>query len=115
MIYAKRLYLPEGAEDGHRILVDRYWPRGVAKNQLKYDRWMPELAPSHNLRKWFKVHTQHWDEFLLRYQQELNEQKNLLQEIKILEAEHGSVTLLFGARNSVQNHAVALLHYLNNL
>lgn len=42
------------APDGRvRVLVDRLWPRGVKKEDLKLNAWMKELAPSAELRRWF--------------------------------------------------------------
>ena len=37
---------PAGAGDGRRILVDRIWPRGIAKADLRIDAWLKDLAPS---------------------------------------------------------------------
>src|SRR5207249_10947964 len=49
----KRAYEQPGADDGTRILIDRLWPRGVKKADAAVDRWVKELAPSTELRKWF--------------------------------------------------------------
>ena len=48
----KRIYEPPG-EDGERVLVDRLWPRGVAKSAAGIDQWLKDLAPSAGLRTWF--------------------------------------------------------------
>ena len=50
----KRAYEKATAEDGYRVLVDRLWPRGVAKAEAKIDRGRKEIAPSTALRKWFE-------------------------------------------------------------
>jgi uncharacterized protein YeaO (DUF488 family) len=52
-INLKRAYDPPAAGDGRRILVDRIWPRGIAKADLRIDAWLKDLAPSGGLRKWF--------------------------------------------------------------
>jgi Protein of unknown function, DUF488 len=49
----KRAYDPPAKGDGRRILVDRVWPRGIAKDDLQIDAWLKDLAPSTELRKWF--------------------------------------------------------------
>ncbi len=52
-IRLKRAYAEPAASDGTRILVDRLWPRGVRKADAAIDRWIKEIAPSTELRKWF--------------------------------------------------------------
>ena len=49
----KRVYLPAEPDDGVRILVDRLWPRGVAKLSARIDLWLKDIAPSTELRQWF--------------------------------------------------------------
>ena len=62
----KRAYEPPSAEDGTRILVDRLWPRGVSKEKAALDRWMKEIAPSTELRKWFAHDPERWEQFRRR-------------------------------------------------
>lgn len=52
-VFLKRIYEPYDEEDGFRILVDRLWPRGIARADAKLDLWLKEIAPSSELRKWF--------------------------------------------------------------
>ena len=59
----KRAYEPPSAEDGTRVLVDRLWPRGVSKQKASLDRWMKEIAPSTELRKWFAHDPKRWEQF----------------------------------------------------
>jgi uncharacterized protein YeaO (DUF488 family) len=49
----KRAYEPPAAGDGVRVLIDRLWPRGLSKQAAALDRWIKEIAPSSELRKWF--------------------------------------------------------------
>jgi uncharacterized protein YeaO (DUF488 family) len=49
----KRAYDPPSPEDGLRVLVDRIWPRGLAKEKARVDWWARELAPSDALKRWF--------------------------------------------------------------
>ena len=71
MIQCKRVYDPQEASDGYRILVDRLWPRGIKKEALNYDEWCKILAPSTDLRKAFHGETLDFAHFSQRYRQEL--------------------------------------------
>lgn len=63
---------PERARgDGSRVLVDRLWPRGVAKDSLSFDQWNKAVAPSGELRKWYGHDVDKFDEFVARYRSEL--------------------------------------------
>lgn len=113
MIQLKRAYDPVEEEDGLRILVDRIWPRGVSKEKAKLDRWMKEIAPSTELRKWFGHDPDKWPEFKRRYEEELKGRKGELAEIAAL-AERGTVTLVFAAQDREHNDAVALKEILES-
>lgn len=93
--------------DGHRVLVDRVWPRGVSKEDAALDDWLKEVGPSTELRQWFGHDPDKFEEFAKRYEKELagNEDWQTLQD---LVAEHGRVTLLFGASDKENNQAVVL-------
>lgn len=110
IIHCKRAYEAASAEDGQRFLVDRLWPRGVSHEQLQA-RWLKDVAPSTELRQWFDHRAEHWDTFRQRYQQELAAQPQVLAPLRdALEA--GPVTLVYGARDTEHNQAVALRDYL---
>ena len=49
-----RIYEPFSPKDGYRVLIDGLWPRGLSKDQVKADEWLREVAPSDDLRRWFK-------------------------------------------------------------
>jgi uncharacterized protein YeaO (DUF488 family) len=108
MIRIKRVYEEPAKDDGYRILVDRLWPRGLTKQRAKVDLWMKEIAPSDALRKWFGHEPGKWTEFVKRYRSELAKMKDLLKEVKRLEREHGTVTLLYGRKDEKQNQAVLI-------
>jgi uncharacterized protein YeaO (DUF488 family) len=108
MIRIKRVYDEAAKEDGWRVLVDRLWPRGMKKEAAKIDLWMKEVAPSDALRKAFCHDVKKWPDFQKKYHAELQKKKELLAELKKMEKEHGTVTLLFGARDEEHNQAVAL-------
>ena len=108
MIRIKRIYDPVAEGDGFRILVDRLWPRGIKKETAKIDLWLKEIAPSSELRKWFSHDPTKWEEFKKKYAKELAARQELLKEIKQLEKNMGTVTLLYSARDREHNNAVAL-------
>jgi uncharacterized protein YeaO (DUF488 family) len=112
MILVKRVYEKARKEDGWRVLVDRLWPRGVKKEAARVDLWMKEIAPTNTLRKWFGHEPAKWAEFQTRYRAELAKKKELLAELSKMEKEHGTLTLLFGAKDEQHNQAIALLEAL---
>lgn len=107
----KRAYEPAAAGDGMRILVDRVWPRGVSKEELKLDLWLKDVAPSTELRKWFGHDPARWEEFERRYARELDENPEAWKQIADA-AKKQKVTLIYGARDTEHNNAVALAAYL---
>ena len=112
MLRVKRVYDKPEKEDGWRVLVDRLWPRGMTKEVAKIDFWMKEVAPSDALRKSFCHDVNKWLEFQKRYRAELKQKKELLSELKKIEKEHGTLTLLFGAKDTEYNQAVVLAEVL---
>ncbi|PYT98957.1 MAG: DUF488 domain-containing protein [Acidobacteria bacterium] len=113
MIRVKRVYETPKKEDGYRVLVDRLWPRGMKKEAAKIDLWMKDVAPSDALRKSFHHDALKWPIFEKTYQAELKKKKDSLAELKKLEKEHGTLTLLFGARDPEHNQAVVIAEALN--
>ena len=115
MFRTKRVYDPPAEEDGFRVLVDRLWPRGLSKARAEVHAWPKEIAPSTELRKWFQHEDPLWEEFRLRYLEELKtaERVAALEQLRREAQARGTVTLLFGARNEAHNHAVLLCELLN--
>ena len=111
-VQTKRIYEPKAAGDGQRILVDRLWPRGVARAQASLDLWLKDVAPSTQLRKWFGHRPDRWEEFQKRYFAELKASAAIQQLRDISRA--GPVTLLYGAKDEVHNQAAALATYLEH-
>src|SRR5688572_14444543 len=107
MIRLKRVYERPSPQDGLRVLVDRLWPRGLTKEAAAVDLWMKDLAPSTELRKWFGHDPARWKRFQVRYREELNEKKDVLQELKQRSTGH-TVTLVYGARDEEHNEALVL-------
>jgi uncharacterized protein YeaO (DUF488 family) len=112
-IRIKRVYEEPDTEDGTRILVDRLWPRGLTKEKAKVDRWLKDVAPSTELRKWFAHDAAKWTEFQARYREELKKNKEQLSLLK-QEAAKGTVTLVYGARDEQHNEAVILQKLLKS-
>ena len=107
----KRVYEPPAADDGERILVDRLWPRGISKEKADFQEWMKDVAPSTALRKWFDHRPERWAEFQTRYRDELKGNPALDDLRK--RAAAGTVTLLYGSRNTEFNHAAVLADVLD--
>jgi uncharacterized protein YeaO (DUF488 family) len=111
MIKIKRVYEPPARSDGRRFLVERLWPRGIRKEALNAEAWMKDVAPSGKLRKWFGHRPERWDEFRKRYWNELDDHPDAWQPLARA-AGRGAVTLLYSARDTDRNSAVALRDYL---
>ena len=107
MLRIQRVYEPPARSDGQRILVDRLWPRGLSKKGAAIDEWMKEIAPSTELRQWFAHDPAKWAEFQRRYKQELRAHPELVRDIA-KRASHGTLTLVYGARDETHNDAVVL-------
>ncbi len=109
MVRLKRIYdSPKPSQgDGKRVLIDGLWPRGLRKDEVVVDEWMKEIAPSRQLRKWFGHDPEKWEEFKKRYRQELAEKKEFIEELR-KDARHGTVTILYSARDTEHNNALVL-------
>lgn len=111
----KRAYEPPAPEDGDRYLVERLWPRGVAKDVLALSGWLKDLAPSTELRKWYGHDVERWPEFVKRYQRELEapEMQSTLVELAG-RARDGNVTLVFATRDQEHSGAKVLRDVLES-
>ena len=107
----KRAYEPASDEDGYRVLVDRLWPRGVSKRQVKLDEWEKELSPSSELREWFGHEPGRFPEFRRRYRDELRAHRVRVRELR-RRAGIGTLTLVYSAHDSQHNDAVVLAEVL---
>jgi uncharacterized protein YeaO (DUF488 family) len=110
----KRVYDPPAADDGARVLVDRLWPRGLTKSEAALDEWLKDVAPSHELRKWYHAHPAQWEKFRKKYLEELGTEaaNRALQELYALAASKRQLTLLFASKSMDQNHALILKNLL---
>jgi len=112
-IACKRAYERASPGDGPRFLVERLWPRGVAKQALVLDSWLKDAAPSTELRKWFGHDPARWHEFRRRYFLELQAHPDAWQPL-VQAASQGRITLVYSAHDTEHNAAVALCEFLNH-
>jgi len=112
MIKIKRIYNPVSPQDGKRIYIDRLWPRGMKKEEVKIDEWLKEISPSDGLRKWFGHDPSKYAEFKKRYAKELEKHSEILERIK-KEGKGKTATLLFSAKDEKHNNAMVMKEILS--
>ena len=112
MIKIRRIYEPEEPGEQYRVLIDRLWPRGISKEKAGWDKWMKEIAPSDQLRKWYNHAPEKWEEFKDLYEKELTDKQDQLNELKTLEIKYKTLTLLYSSREKELNNAAALKEFL---
>ena len=109
----KRVYEAPAASDGTRILVDRLWPRGIAKEKARVDLWLKDIAPSDALRKRFHGKPDDWKAFCIAYAKELESAAAQAAVKELLtHRRKGRITLLYASRDEERNNAVALKIWL---
>jgi uncharacterized protein YeaO (DUF488 family) len=108
-VQLKRAYEDAKVEDGYRVLVDRIWPRGRTRAELRLNEWARDLGPSTQLRQWFGHEPVRWSEFQARYHAELADAAKARALDKLADvARRGRVTLVYGARDQEHNQAQVL-------
>ncbi|WP_210642947.1 DUF488 family protein [Pseudomonas sp. Tri1] len=113
MIQCKRAYEAANAEDGTRVLVDRLWPRNCRKDELPIAQWLPEVAPSHELRKAFKAGAVSFEQFKVAYRKELAARPQYWWPLVDI-VQGGNLTLVYAAKSTVENNAVVLAEWLED-
>jgi uncharacterized protein YeaO (DUF488 family) len=96
-IKTKRWNDPAEADDGFRLLICRYRPRGVRKEDETWHTWCPELGPSRELHgDYYGKHGEPigWDIYRRRYLAEMKAQSELIEELALLHKEGKQITLL---------------------
>jgi uncharacterized protein YeaO (DUF488 family) len=108
MIAMKRVYEPAAVSDGYRVLVERLWPRGMRKADARLDAWEKEIAPSHELRRWYGHDPEKWPEFQSRYARELaTPAAQAILDRLADRARYGAVTLVYASHaGEISNAAV---------
>lgn len=115
-IILHRIYDKSITPEGIRVLIDRLWPRGIKKEEANIDYWFKEVAPSSELRKWFGHKPERFEEFRLKYVQELRNDEEKCQKVDDIcqMLAEDNVILLYGAKNIEKNHAVVLKEEILN-
>lgn len=106
-VRVKRIYDDADVGDGYRVLVDHVWPRGVSRERARLDDWVRELAPSDELRRWFAHDPARFEEFRVRYRDELVDRRDRVLELA-RRARSGPVTIVYAARDQQHNNAVVV-------
>lgn len=115
MVRIARVYDPAGSDDGTRVLVDRVWPRGLAKDKAALDDWCKAVAPTTELRKWYAHDPGRFAEFTRRYRAELTEPgpaADALADLRAVAA-RGPLTLLTASRALDISQAAVLAQLLS--
>jgi len=109
-VLLKRAYEGPAGADGFRVLVDRLWPRGKKKADLRLDAWVKDIAPSTELREWFQHDPERWPEFCKRYKAELKNPKleKTIADTARAARKHSTISLIYAAKDTEHNEAVAL-------
>ena len=107
------MYQPLTPDDGVRVLADRLWPRGFRKDDPRIDRWCKDVAPSSELRRWYNHEPSRYDEFVDRFERELEDTSaaGALDELREL-ARQRPITLLTSAKDVEHGHLVVLARLL---
>jgi uncharacterized protein YeaO (DUF488 family) len=113
-LFIKRVYDPKDDSDGCRVLVDQLWPRGVARSNSGIDEWLKDIAPSRQTRQRFNHDPAQWADFLRNYYDELDARPEAVEHL-IKKARKNRVTLIYAARDTQHNNAVALKRYLERI
>jgi uncharacterized protein YeaO (DUF488 family) len=111
VIKVERIYNNPRGNKTFRVLVDRLWPRGLSKANVKVDLWQKDIAPSNSLRKWFSHDENKWNDFKARYFKELEKNSESVNTI-LNKIKEGPITLLYGSKEEKYNNAIALKEYL---
>ncbi|MGW4998032.1 DUF488 domain-containing protein [Streptomyces hydrogenans] len=109
-VRVRRVYDPPAPDDGVRVLVDRLWPRGLAKADAHIDEWPKALTPSTELRRWYHGPGEgDYDEFRRRYEAELAtpDAAAALDRLRTL-AQTAPLTLLTATKHPETSHTEVL-------
>jgi uncharacterized protein YeaO (DUF488 family) len=93
-LQTKSIYEEKNSSGGLRILITRFYPRGVKKE--RFDLWLRGASPTPGLLKEFKTGVIGWAEFSKRFRKQLislEESKAAIDQIAEL-SKSGDITLL---------------------
>lgn len=108
----RRVYGDDGATPGYRALVDRLWPRGVRKDELAFDEWLKDVAPSTELRRWYGHDPARFEEFARRYRDELSRPPASVAARHLLEVAGKRAVVLLTATRDVERSGACVLRDL---
>ena len=111
IIKIKRVYDRPLPSDGYRVLADRLWPRELKKENAVLDEWAKELAPSDRLRSWFDHNPYYWEQFKIKYQKELRQNK-LVAEFSQRHKHRKVITLLYATTYDKMAHTIIIKEFL---
>jgi uncharacterized protein YeaO (DUF488 family) len=108
-----RLHRVYDADDpgdtGHRVLVDRLWPRGVTRADAALDEWLKDAAPSDELRRWYGHDVQRFEEFARRYRAELRRSPALAAVDRLIALTRTETVTLLTATRDVEHSGARVL------
>jgi uncharacterized protein YeaO (DUF488 family) len=112
-VHIDRVYAEPDPSGGERILVDRLWPRGFRKDDPRVGRWLPTVAPTNELRRWYAHEAARFAEFAVRYAAELEsgDAASAFDELRGL-VSSGPVTLVTSTRDLERSHTAVLADLL---
>jgi uncharacterized protein YeaO (DUF488 family) len=96
-IQTRRFNDPKGPEDGFRLLVVRYRPRGVKREDETWDAWWPNLGPSVALHAAYYGKSGEptgWDAYQATYLEEMRAQSWWIRSLAERVAQGEVLTLL---------------------
>lgn len=117
-VRVRRVYDVREEGDGTRVLVDRLWPRGVAKERAAIDKWLKDVTPSKELRSWYHEDRSgtRYDDFVDRYRAELADPAHTaaVGELVALVRDGGPVTLVTAVKDVPHSHVPVLVDHLKH-
>jgi uncharacterized protein YeaO (DUF488 family)/DNA-binding MarR family transcriptional regulator len=104
-----RIYDDVEADPRSRVLVDRLWPRGLAKDAVPFATWAKEVAPSAALRTWYGHAPRRFAPFARKYRAELDTQpaRAALEQLR-QRATEGDLVLLTATKDLEHSGAAVL-------
>ncbi len=99
----KRVYEPAHQSDGARVLVDRLWPRGKRRDELRLTDWYRDASPSSALRRAWHQNDIDEQRFADDYRQELQAHPEVLTPL-MRHARQGRLSLMTATRNPDHSH-----------
>lgn len=104
-VKTKSIYEPKRKDDGFRVLVMQFWPRGVSKDKI--DIWEKDLGTPPELIKKWKKGSVSWQEFSKEYRRSVKQHSD---KIKALadRAKKETITLLCSCSDGKHCHRALL-------